>query len=125
MRNFPVNLLASAQTVIGTQEYQLEEWSERSRNERGIEVNSYSDAKTRKASVQPLDAKDIQLNGLKANQIYIDIFDKYLVSILSRSANPPRITWDGYYWEPVAPANNWNEQGGWNQVTCIRQKAAS
>ncbi len=122
--NFPFNVLGTAQTVIGTQTYSYEEWSGRTQNARGIYVDSYTDAVDRKASVQAMTTKEISVAGLEMNQVYIKILDTELINILTRSDNPPRITWDGYYYQPVSEgAGNWMTQGGWNRVVCARQEA--
>lgn len=125
MRNFPINLLASAQSIIGKQKYQVEEWTGRSRNERGVEVDTYTDATTRFGSVQPMEPKEVNLSGLDMNQVYVEIFDLNLIKILTRSSNPPRITFGGYYWEPIPQNADWLEQGGWNRVTCSRKRKIS
>lgn len=118
MNNFPFNTLGLAQSVIGKQEYQLEQWTGRVRNDKGYEVDSYSAPVTRKASVQPVSSKEIKLSDLQANSNYIKIYDLDLIEILSRSQNPDRITFDGYYWQPISPKDKWNN---WNKVYCVRQ----
>mgnify|MGYP005992261611 CR=1 FL=1 len=120
MQNFGFNTLDLVQSVIGKQEYKLETWSGRTVNSAGYEVDSYDEAVTRHASVQPLSAEKIQVMGLDMNKFYINIFDQSLVDILSRSHNPDRIIFQGYYWEPRPSSQDWNDQGGWNQVTAIR-----
>lgn len=120
MRNFGINVLGLAQTVIGKQEYGMELWAGRVRDDQGTFVNSYSDSVTRHASVQPIDAKTLVKMGLSGNSFYINIFDLDLVSILDREKNPPRISFNGYYWMPESPSMDWNTQGGWNQVTAVR-----
>jgi hypothetical protein len=120
MNNFGFNLLGLTQSVIGKQSYQLEVWAGRVRNDAGYMVDSYDVAVTRHASVQPLPAEKITPMGLEFNKVYITIFDQSLVSILSRSENPDRIIWQGYYWKPEPSSMDWNDQGGWNQVVCVR-----
>lgn len=122
MRNFPINLLAMTQSVIGTQQYLLEEWTGRARNDRGIEVDTYAEAVTRKASIQPMDPKEVNFSGLDMNQVYIEIFDLDLIKILTRTSNPPRLSWNGWYWEPIPNNSDWIEQGGWNRIICSRKR---
>lgn len=124
MRNFPINLLAMTQSVIGTQQYLLEEWTGRTRNDRGIEVDTYAEAVTRKASIQPMEPKEVNFSGLDMNQVYIEIFDLDLIKILTRTSNPPRLSWNGWYWEPISNNADWIEQGGWNRVICSRKRKA-
>ncbi|WVH05510.1 hypothetical protein KKJFFJLC_00006 [Vibrio phage vB_VpaS_PGB] len=122
MRNFPINLLAAAQSVIGKQEYTIQEWLSRTQNDRGHEVDVYSEPVARQASIQPMEPKEINFSGLDMNQVYIEIFDLDLIKILTRSTNPPIITWNGYIWEPIPQNGDWIEQGGWNRVTCSRKR---
>lgn len=121
MRNFPINLLATTQTVIGRQGYSLEPWVSRTRNDRGVDVNQYGTPEPRKGSVQPLESKEVIAMGLEQNKIYVEIFDVELIKILTRSENPPRINFNGFYWQPVPPGSDWLTQGGWNRVVCVRQ----
>ena len=120
MQNFGFNTLGLVQSVIGKQSYQLEAWQSRTENSSGYEVDNYSDAVTRHASVQPIDREQIQIMGLELNKVYIEIFDQELVSLLSRSRNPDRIIWQNYYWSPIPQSADWIEQGGWNRVTAVR-----
>lgn len=99
MQNFGFNTLGLVQSVIGKQAYQLEAWEGRSENVNGYEVDVYSDAVTRHASVQPIDREQMQIMGLDLDKVYIEIFDQELVGLLSRSQNPDRIIWQGYYWD--------------------------
>ena len=121
MRNFGFNTLGLVQSVIGKQIYSLEEWAGRVQNARGIWVDSYSDSIDRKASVQPMSSAQALRNGLDSSKIYIKIYDLDLIEILSRSENPPRISWGGYYWTTESSLGNWIDQGGWNKVTLVRQ----
>lgn len=125
MKNFPINLLKTTQTVIRKQSYSLEEWSGRAKNARLIEVDTYDEAVTRKASVQPVSSKELQISGLDMTQAYIKIYDVDLINILTRSSNPPRITYDGYYYTPIPQNDDWSTQGGWNKVYCSKQGVAS
>ena len=119
MNNFGFNLLSTVQTVIGTQDYQIEQWLSRAQNARAIEVDTYSEAEPRNASIQPVDSKEANLQGLQMDQTHVKIYDVDLIGILKRSENPPRIIWDGYYWTPVSPKAKWND---WNKVYCARQR---
>lgn len=121
MRNFGINLLATVQTVIGKQQYTIEEWTGRTRNDRGANIDQYGTPQNREGSVQPLEAKEVIMMGLMQNKIYIEVFDLELIKILTRSENPPRINFNGYYWEPIPPGSDWQLQGGWNRVVCVRQ----
>lgn len=125
MRNFPINLLASAQSVIGKQEYSIEEWLSRTQNDRGHEIDVYDTPQSRSASIQPMEPKEVNFSGLDMNQVYIEIYDLDLIKILTRSSNPPRISWNGYYWKPIPNNSDWIEQGGWNCVVCSRKRKVS
>jgi hypothetical protein len=120
MQNFGFNTLGLVQSVIGKQEYQLEVWEDRTENENGYVVDSYADAVTRHASIQPMTAEKMQVMGLDMTKIYITIFDQDLIQILSRSNNADRIIWQDYYWKAQPSSMDWNDQGGWNQVICVR-----
>lgn len=122
MRNFPINLLKTAQTVIGKQAYTIEQWIGSVQNDRGHMIDSYAAPEQREASIQPVQPKEITLSGLDMNQVYIKIFDTSIIEIMTRSKNPPRISFDGYYWEPIPETSNYNLQGGWNKVVCSRKR---
>lgn len=123
--NFGINLLGAAQSVIGKQAYQIQIWSSRTRNANGVFVDLYDDAVTRHASIQPVSTEKKNMMGLSMTATYINIFDVDLIGILSRSENPPKISYSGYYWKSEPSSMDWNEQGGWNQVTAIRQDKVS
>lgn len=120
MRNFPINILAMAQSAIGTQQYVIEEWSYAEESERGHLIDFYLDPVVRRASIQPMEPKAVNFSGLDMNQVYIEIFDLDLIKILTRTENPPRISFGGYYWHPIPNNQDWMAQGGWNHVTCSR-----
>lgn len=117
MNNFPFNVLVMTQSVIGKQEYTIERWLSRERNQNGYEVDTYYPPETRLASVQPVSSKEMKLSELQMNSIYIKIYDLDLIEILSRTQNPDRITYKGYYWQPISPKDAWNN---WNKVYCVR-----
>ena len=121
MKNFGFNLLASAQGVIGQQEYQLVKWIGTTTNANGYDIDQYADPITRKAGVYPLDRKNIAENGLEFGKEYIQIFDTGLIGLLSAGKNADKLIFNGYEYEALPSQNDWNVSGGWNQVTAVKK----
>lgn len=119
MRNFPINLLAATQTVIGKQDYLLRQYQDRTRNAAGFYVSSFSDPIDMAGSVQPIKATQYKSMGLDFKKAYIKIYDVNLINALSRETNPDQIIYDGYVWS-VAEDTAWFLSGGWNYVMCVR-----
>lgn len=119
MRNFPINLLATAQTVIGKQDYLLRKYTGRVRNEAGYWVSSFAEPIPMLGSVQPIRATQYQAMGLDFKKAYIKIYDVNLIQSMSRDTNADQVIWDGYLWH-VAEDTPWFLSGGWNYVMCVR-----
>ena len=119
MRNFPINLLATAQTVIGKQDYQLRKYESRTRNAAGYFVSSFSALINMAGSVQPVKAAQYKSMGLDFKKAYIKIYDTNLINTLSRDTNADQVIYDGYLWH-VAEDTAWFLSGGWNFVMCVR-----
>ena len=119
MKNFPINLLATAQTVIGKQDYQLRKYLSRARNAAGYWVSTFSDPIDMLGSVQPIRATQYQAMGLDFKKAYIKIYDINLIEAMTRSSNPDQVIYDGYLWS-VAEDTAWFLSGGWNYVMCVR-----
>ena len=119
MRNFPINLLATTQTVIGKQEYRLRKSVSRVRNDAGYFVSSFGKPICMSGSVQPVKASQYKSMGLDFKKAYIKIYDTKLIEIISRDRNSDQIIWDGYLWH-VAEDTSWFLSGGWNYVMCVR-----
>ena len=120
MRNFGFNLLATAQTVIGKQDYQLVQWLGRATNDEGYDIDSYSAPIDRKAGVYPMSRQQVMRNGLYSDKEYIQIFDVDLVKLLSRGSNSDKIIFDGFEWKAEPTNNNWTVSGEWNQVIAVK-----
>ncbi len=119
MRNFPINLLATAQTVIGKQDYLLRKYTGRVRNEAGYWVSAFAEPIPMLGSVQPIRATQYQAMGLDFKKAYIKIYDVNLIQSMSRDTNADQVIWDGYLWH-VAEDTPWFLSGGWNYVMCVR-----
>ena len=119
MRNFPINLLATAQTVIGKQDYQLRQYAGRTRNAAGYFVSSFSAPSNMAGSVQPVNASQYKSMGLDFKKAYIKIYDTNLINTLSRETNADQVIYDGYLWQ-VAEDTAWFLAGGWTFVMCVR-----
>lgn len=119
-RNFPFNVAAMVQSVIGQQEYTYEPWLGRTRNSRGVYVDSYGSPESRMASIQPVSSVNANKMGLSLDTYYIKIIDVNLVNLLTRTENAGRISYNGYYWIPQTPSQDWQDAGGWNEVVCSR-----
>lgn len=120
MKNFGFNLLATAQTVIGKQDYQLVQWLGSTTNDNGYEVDSYSAPIDRQAGVYPMSRQQVMRSGLASDKEYIQIFDVDLVKLLSRSSNSDKIIFDGFEWKAEPTNNNWTVSGEWNQVIAVK-----
>lgn len=119
MRNFPINLLRTAQTVIGKQTYQLRKYNTRITNSAGYRVSEFDEPVDMSGSVQRVNLTQYKSNDLDFSKIYIRIFDINLIEALDRETNADQIIWDGYLWH-VMPESNWIQQGGWNSVLAVR-----
>tara|TARA_R110000772_G_scaffold207715_1_gene318227 strand:+ start:499 stop:876 length:378 start_codon:yes stop_codon:yes gene_type:complete len=119
MRNFPINLLATTQTVIGKQDYQLRQYVSRARNTAGYFVSSFSTPINMAGSVQPVKATQYKSMGLDFKKAYIKIYDTNLINALSRDTNADQVIYDGYLWQ-VAEDTAWFLAGGWTFVMCVR-----
>ena len=119
MRNFPINLLAATQTVIGKQAYQLKKYVGRTRNAAGFYVSEFSDPIDMAGSVQPIRATQYKAMGLDFKKAYIKIYDVNLINAMNRDKNADQVIYDGYIWH-VAEDTAWFLSGGWNYVMCVR-----
>ena len=119
MRNFPINLLATAQTVIGKQDYQLRKYLSRTRNAAGFFTSSFAVPVNMSGGVQPIRAAQYKSMGLDLKKAYIKIYDTNLINALSRDTNADQVIYDGYLWH-VAEDTAWFLSGGWNFVMCVR-----
>lgn len=119
MRNFPINLLGTAQTVIGRQDYQLRKPSGRARNSAGYWVTTFGEPIDMQGSVQPIKATQYESMGLDFKKAYIKIYDVNLINVLTRDTNADQVIYDGYLWH-VAEDTPWFLSGGWNYVMCVR-----
>lgn len=124
MRNFPFNLAGMAQSVIGKQTYYIEKWEGRGEGPQGDDIDIYSDPIKRYASIQPLSATQVAVRGLSMNSYYIEIVDTNTIATLTRTSNPDRLIFDGYYWIPSGPNEDWTLQGEWEALTLVRQGKA-
>ena len=119
MKNFPLNVLSAAQTVIGKQSYQIKRYTSRTRNAAGYWESIYSDPEDMAGSVQPVRATQYAAMGLDFKKAYIKIYDTNIINSLSRNTNADQIIYDGYLWS-VAEDTPWFLSGGWNYVMCVR-----
>lgn len=119
MRNFPINLLATAQTVIGKQDYQMRSPTGRIRNAAGYRVASFSAPVDMSGSVQPVKATQYESMGLDFKKAYIKIYDVNLIESMTRNSNADQVIYDGFLWH-VAEDTPWFLSGGWNYVMCVR-----
>ena len=119
MKNFPINVLGTAQTVIGRQSYQLRAYSSRVRNSAGYWVSAFSEPVDMLGSVQPVKADQYKSMELDFKKAYIKIYDVNLIEAMSRNSNADQIIYDGYLWQ-VAEDTPWFLSGGWTYVMCVR-----
>lgn len=119
MRNFPFNLLAATQSVIGKQSYQIKRWLSKSKNSIGYWVDVYSAPEEMLGSVQPVSRNTFSNLGLDFSKIYIQVLDVKLIDVLSRSENADQIIFNGGLYKAL-PGDDWQIQGGWNSVLCVR-----
>ncbi len=119
MNNFGFNLLATSQTVIGKQSYQIVKWLSKTKNEIGLYVDNYDVSDGRTASVQPVARSNYQNLGLDFSKIYIQIWDVELIDVLSRSENADQIIFNGGKYKAL-PDVDWSSSGDWNSVLCVR-----
>lgn len=119
MSNFGFNLLATAQTVIGKQDYQIIKWLSKTTNAIGLDVDVYGPPENRTGSVQPVSRNNYQNLGLDFSKIYIQIWDVDLIDVLNRSENADQIIFNGGKYKAL-PDVDWSASGDWNSVLCVR-----
>jgi len=118
VNNFGFNLLATTQTVIGKQNYQIKKWLSKSENDIGFDIDVYDIAEERTGSVQPVKRSVYNNLGLDFSKIYIQIWDVNLIDVLNRSDNADQIMFNGGIYKAL-PDDNW-VSGSWNSVICVR-----
>lgn len=119
MSNFGFNLLATVQSVISKQDYQIVKWLSKTENEIGFDIDTYAPPENRTGSVQPVARSNYQNLGLDFSKIYIQIWDVELIDVLSRSENADQIIFNGGKYKAL-PDLDWSSSGDWNSVLCVR-----
>jgi len=119
LKNFPINLLATTQTVIGKQAYQMRKALGRVKNAAGYFVSGFDVPVDMMGSVQPVNQRQYKAMGLDFKKAYIKIYDVKLIESLSRDKNADQVIYDGYLWH-VAEDTPWFLSGGWTYVLCVR-----
>ena len=119
MKNFPINLLASVQTVIGKQDYQVIKPTGRTRNAAGYFTTTFGSPIDMSGSIQAVNSKQYRDMVLDFKKSYIKIYDTELIQSISRTKNADQIIYDGFLWQ-VAEDTPWFLSTGWNFVLCIR-----
>lgn len=125
MSNFGFNLLGVTQSVIGRQQYQYVEWTGRTTNAQGYDIDTFAAPVDREAGIYPMSREAIRTNGLDFEKQYIQIFDTELIELLSRNRNADRIIFNGSEWRALPTSNDWRVSGGWNQVIAVREGPAN
>ena len=120
MSNFPFNITGMAQSVIGKQVYYIERYVHRVRNANGYWVSSYAQPEQRSASIQPLSSQKKQSLGLELMGRYISIISTDEIEAITRSSNPDRVQYCGFYYSPVSVESDFMDAGGWNEVIMVR-----
>ena len=120
MSNFGFNLLGVTQSVIGRQSYQYVQWTGRTTNAQGYDIDQWAAPEARKAGIYPMNRETVRKMGLDFEKQYIQIFDTELIGLLSRGSNADKIIFNGSEWRALPTSNNWMPSGGWNQVIAVR-----
>ena len=116
--NFAFNVLATVQTVIGTQDFEYLEYLGRTTNSIGLDVSSYAAAVPLKGSVQPVDRAKYEEMGLDFTKNYFSILCLQDVKDLERTKAPDQIIFDSVTYE-VMGESDWTVPAGWNRVLVI------
>ena len=117
--NFGFNLLATAQSVIGRQEYQFIKWLGKTTNALGHDIDEYAETENRLGSVQPIARSKYQKLGLDFSGVYIEIWDVELINLLSRENNSDQVIFNGSTFK-AQTGTDWSNSGSWNSVILVR-----
>lgn len=118
--NIPgVNLLALAQTVIGTQAVQYFRFLSRTNNAIGQFVSSFAAPVTINGSFQPVPRQKYAEMGLDMARDYAYFYSTTPIEDVGRDRAGDQLVFNGFRWE-VSGRNDWTAIDGWNGVLVVR-----
>jgi hypothetical protein len=117
--NIPgVNLLALAQTAIGSQIAQLYAYTSRTSNAIGQYVTVFADPVNISGSFQPVPRQKYAELGLDFTKTYAWFYSSAQILDVARDRSGDQIAFGGKRWE-VSGNNDWKAIDGWNGVLLV------
>ena len=117
-----IDLHGAVTSVLGTSEYIYKQYQGRTLNDLGIWVTTYhTDVVRTTGTVQPMDAKELQQNGIDSTQEHILIIDKVDFTINRRNQGADRCVYLGNIYEIIPTTCNWFGEYGWCESIWCRQ----
>ena len=121
--NFAFNVLATAQTVIRTQEFILRRFTGRTKMPNGVYVSAYGPDVPLTGSIQPINLNVYESMGLDFQKSYIKILGVVEIDDLARDRSGDVVVVDGQLYEPVGKTD-WINSAGWNRLIWVSVGAA-
>jgi hypothetical protein len=118
--NIPgVNLLALAQSVIGTQTVTYYRFTGRTNNTIGQFVSSFAEPVEIQGSFQPVSRQKYAEYGLDVTRNYAWFYSTTPIADVNRDRAGDQLVFDGKRFE-VSGANDWSAIDGWNGVLVVQ-----
>ncbi len=117
--NFGFNLLATVQTVIGNQSFQVERWITSNVNSIGYNVDQYGPLITYSGNIQPVDRDIYKDLGLDFSKNYIEIYSVPYIDTLTRDDGGDRIHWNSNIYK-ADPLSRWAEADNYCIVRAVQ-----
>ncbi len=117
--NFGFNLLATVQTVIGNQSFQVEPWITSDINDIGYNVDQYGPLITYRGNIQPVDRDIYKELGLDFSKNYIEIYSVSYIDTLNRDDGGDRIHWNSNIYK-ADPLSRWAEADNYCIVRAVQ-----
>ena len=100
--NFGFNLLATVQTSINNQSFEVEPWLGSGINAIGYDVDQYGPLVSYVGNIQPVDRSVYSVEGLDFSKDYIEIYSVEYIKTLSRDQNADRIHFDNAVYKALS-----------------------
>lgn len=111
-------ILALALSVLPAQTARLYRWTGKTRNDRGLEVDTFAEPAAITGSIQPVDRSRYVYFGLDAQKGYISIYSTAYVRDLTRTTNPDQVEYMGRRYR-VVNRSDWHAPSDYNGVLAV------
>ena len=113
-----INVLAKAQSLLGTKEVTLIPFESRTKNQLGQWISKYGDPVTLRASWQPISRAKYTHLGLDMTKIYFNLYVCYNVRGIDTQTTPDRVAVDSRLYDIIS-VRPWANQDGWNACIAV------